>query len=137
MIWEELGHGGGLCGAAEGGAALLSFPMMLAHRMVRDHLLHKVHPLREWDLHPTPGPLCKWKQLAESGPAQLPSPPPFPLISPTLPLSRGITPICSMVFRGACSGISWGGRGRFALAAHPDPSLGPPTVPNSLPGSPA
>lgn len=41
------------------------------------------------------------------GPPSSPHLPPTPLPPPTLPLSRGITPICSMVFRGACSGISW------------------------------
>lgn len=74
--------GGGLCGPAEGGEALPSFPTMSTHRMVRHHLVHKVYPLREWDLHPTPGPLCKWEQLAESGPTQLPSPPPSLLTPP-------------------------------------------------------
>lgn len=67
-----------------------------------------------------------------------PAPLPFPSPTscpPTLPLSMGITPICSMVFRGACSGISWEGGGRTSgqpagrRLAFPDPAAAPPPSP--------
>lgn len=77
------------------------------HSVVCHHPVHKGHPLGQWDLHPALGPLCGWEQLARSGPTQLPLLLPSLLTPPTLPLIRGITPICSMAFRGACSGISW------------------------------
>lgn len=101
------------------------------HRMVGDHLVHKVDALGDGDLHATPSTLCGWEQLVQPGslPVHPSSTPPAP---PALPLSKGITPSCSMVFRGAWSGIScrWrtqGGKGAWlASATHPIPSPSPP-----------